>query len=316
MTDLSFNGLLSQAYQLYQAGQYLQALDLVAQEAGRFPDQAQQAYLWRICLASRTGKLSLATQLLREAVEAGYWYTSTQLHGDEDLKPLQGQPAFERLVAICRERQAAAQARALPCLTTLLPEGQPPANYKYPLLIALHADNANLKNTLSFWKPAVSKGWLLALPQSSQVGGLEAFVWDDHDQAAREIAGHFAALCEQYPLNRERIVVSGFSMGGRLAAWLALKRVVPARGFVAVGPYLSEVGDWVPLVKVNQRRGLRGYVVVGEKDVACFEGAQTLARLLKAEGNPCELEIHSDLGHDFPPDFERSLDSALRFIIG
>src|SRR5512136_317591 len=112
MTDLTFSELLGQAYELYQQGEYDQALDLTTREATRFPDQAQQVYYWRICLASKADKPSLATQLLRQAVEAGYWYPEAQLRTDQDLAPLQGRPAFERMAAICRERHAEAQARA------------------------------------------------------------------------------------------------------------------------------------------------------------------------------------------------------------
>ena len=40
------------------------------------------------------------------------------------------------------------------------------------------------------WGPAVSRGWLLGLPQSSQVAGPDMFVWDEREWAAREVQAH------------------------------------------------------------------------------------------------------------------------------
>ena len=62
MNRLSFNDLLTQAYQLYQAGEYVQAFDLLTRLAGRFPTEAHTLYFWRICLTSRMDRTALALQ--------------------------------------------------------------------------------------------------------------------------------------------------------------------------------------------------------------------------------------------------------------
>ena len=124
MNDLTFADLERQLYQLYQNGEYAQALDLVAREASRFPTEAWRVAYWRICLASLLGEMALALQLLEEALAAGLWYAEAQLREDPDLQPLQGLPEFEQLVEVCRKRQAEAQALAAPALITLQPEDQ------------------------------------------------------------------------------------------------------------------------------------------------------------------------------------------------
>jgi predicted esterase len=316
--DLTFSELLTQAAQFYQSGEYAEALDLITREAGRFPTEARRTFFWRVCLASLINETELALRLLEEAFAAGLWYPETQLREDPDLLPLQGLLRFEQLVAICRRRQAEAQAQAVPTLTTLEPEGDcRDALRPCPLLLALHGNNQNVESSIRYWRPAVSSGWLVALPQSSQASGPDIYAWNDRDWAVREIQAHYAALREQYAVDPNRVIVAGFSMGGELAIWLALSSAIQVRGFIAVGPGgpTMQVPDkWVPLVEAGRGRGLRGYLIVGEQDVFCCDGTQTLAALLGSQGIPCELEVHPDLGHDFPPEFEQSLTRALQFI--
>ena len=71
----------------------------------------------------------------------------------------------------------------------------------------------------------------------------------------------------------------------------------------------------MPLIETSQARGLRGYLVVGEQDVSCYEGTQALAELLRSRDISCELEVHPNLGHDFPSEFEQSLARALEFVL-
>ena len=319
MNNLTFSDLRAQLFQLYQSGEYAQALDLATRAASRFPTEALRIYYWRICMASLIKETALALQLLEEALEAGFWYAEAQLREDPDLQSLQGLPRFEQLVEICRKRQAEAQARAAPALITLQPEGQCQADRQpCPLLLAFHGNNRDAEYSAGFWRSAVSKGWLLALPQSSQVGGPDGYVWNDRDWAVREIQEHVATLCEQYAVDPDRVVVAGFSMGGELAIWLALSGTIEVCGFIAVGPvgpYMNEPDNWVPLIEASQARGLRGYMVVGEQDIFCYEGTQALAAMLRSRNIPCELEVHPNLGHDFPPEFQQSLIRALDFIL-
>lgn len=318
MDNLTFSELLTHAAQLYQRGEYAEAFDLITREADRFPAEMRRIYYWRICMASLINETGLALQLLGEAVAAGLWYPETQLREDPDLLPLQGLLRFEQLLEVCRQRQTEAQAQVVPTLTILEPEGDcRDALRPCPLLLALHGNNQNVESSIGYWRPAVSDGWLLALPQSSQASGPDIYVWSDRDWAVREIQAHDAALREQYAVDPNRVIVAGFSMGGELAIWLALSGAIQVRGFIAVGPggpTMQEPDNWVPLVEASRERSVRGYLVVGEQDVFCYDGTQALATLLSSQGIPCELEVHPDLGHEFPPEFEQSLARALQFI--
>jgi predicted esterase len=319
MNNLTFSDVETQLYQLYQNREYAQALDLATRAANQFPTEGVVTYNWRICMASLLGETAMALQLLEEALGSGIWYAEPQLREDPDLQLLQGLPRFEKLVEVCRKRHAEAQAQAAPALITLQPEGGCQAGLQpCPLLLALHGNYGTAEGSVGFWRSAVSKGWLLALPQSSQVGRSDGYVWNDQDQAVREIQEHVATLCERHAVDPDRVVVAGFSRGGELAIWLALSGTIEARGFIAVGPggpYMNEPDKWVPLIEAGQARGLRGYMIIGEQDVFCYEGTQALASMLQSRDVPCELEVHPNLGHDFPHDFQQNLPRALEFVL-
>ncbi len=313
----TFDTLLSQTYRLYQAGDYGQALDLITREGRAYPERAQTWYYWRACLATRAGRVALALQLFDEALAAGLWFNEALLRQDTDLQPLQGMPEFEQRVEVCRQRQAAAQAAARPLIVVLQPSS-PPSGAGYPLLLALHGNDQNAQDASDSWQPALAGGWLVAVLQSSQVSGTDAYIWNDRDWAVREIQASYATVCQTYPVDSGRVVVAGFSRGAETALWLALTASIKARGFIAVGPggpFISQPELWAPLVQAGSRLGLRGLVTIGEQDIFSFVGTQALAAMLKEGNIPSTLRVYPDLGHDFPPDFPQVLTEALASMV-
>jgi predicted esterase len=298
---------------LCSAGEYAAAYQLATREASRFPESAQSTiYNWRFCTACLMGDPALALRLIEQALDAGYWYGEADLREDSDLAAIQGMPEFERLIAIAGRRRDVALAQAKPELNILEPAT---SAAPYPLLLALHGNNSNIAGSERYWRSAADHGWLVALPQSSQVMSAGHYGWNDRDWAVREIVQHMVAVREQHPIDLERVVVAGFSMGGGLAAWLALSGALAACGFIGVGPFLANVESVLPLLEAPREPPLRTYLVASQRDVYCYGVAQKLAELLPPHGIACELELHPDLGHDFPPEFERSLIRGLEFIM-
>ncbi len=314
----TFDTLLIQTYRLHQAGDYAQALDLMTREGRAYPEHAQTWYYWRVCLATRTGQTALAFQLFDEALAAGFWFNVTLLRQDSDLQSLQGMAEFEQRVEVCRQRQAAAQAAARPLSIVLQPSTPLLPGAEYPLLLALHGNDQNAQVALDSWRPALAGGWLVAVLQSSQVSGADAYVWNDRDWAAREIQASYATLCQTYPVDSGRVVVAGFSRGAETAIWLALTASIKACGFIAVGPggpFISQPELWAPLAQAGSGLGLRGLMTIGEQDIFSYAGTQALAATLKEEAIPCTMRVYPDLGHDFPPDFPQVLAEALALMV-
>jgi hypothetical protein len=51
------------------------------------------------------------------------------------------------------------------------------------------------------------------------------------------------------------------------------------------------------------------------QDARAVAGVQVLAGLMRERGLMCEVEVHSEIGHVYPPEFVQSLDRAFDFLI-
>ncbi|MBI4732360.1 MAG: hypothetical protein HY781_09625 [Chloroflexi bacterium] len=295
----------------YERGDYAEALAVTERLAAAFPEQSARTDFWRVCLLTRLQKVEDALLVLEKALNSGMWWSEPYLRNDPDLALLQGNPDFERMVAVCRERHAAAQTESKPILIVREPAK---AAKPYPVLIALHAMSSTAEAELPYWEAACTKGWLVAAIQSSQLAWPGAYAWNDRDKGQEEVVGQFASLCERYPVDQSRVVVGGMSQGGALAIRLTLNGSLPARGFLSVVPGVIDqnlLEAWAETARVHP---LRGYVVAGGKDPRHDFFHQVCETLLQY-GIPCRMEEHPEMGHEFPPDFKKSLAKALNFLL-
>ncbi len=170
MSELTLADVEKQFFDLYHNHAYAEMLTLLENNADVFPPEAQPRYCeWKMCAAALNGNTSLALTLFQEALDKGFWYGDYSLHHDPDLKALHGLPEYERLVTLSLARQSEAQANAKPDLIVTPPPANTPT--PYPWLMALHGNMSNprVHAFADPWQPAVSHGWLLALPQSGQI---------------------------------------------------------------------------------------------------------------------------------------------------
>lgn len=293
---------------LYAEGKYLDALNVTEQLALEFPDEASTTSLWRVCLLSRVGKTDEALKTMSEALGKGMWWSEAVLRADEDLMPLQGLPAYEAMVAECRTRKAAAQKDSKLEMLVRLPAGEPP----YPLLIALHGRGGSPDRDVQYWEPLLQMGWMLAMPRSSQLGSPNMFVWDDAALAREEIGSECRRLLEGYRIDQERVILAGFSQGASAAIQISLGGVLPDRGFLAVAPGRMAMEEIEQLA--HSAHGRRGYMIVGGRDPR-HESLAQIHTLVNRNGVPCEMEDHSEMGHEFPNEFGRSITQALKFLL-
>ncbi|MEW6400507.1 MAG: hypothetical protein AB1649_01840 [Chloroflexota bacterium] len=292
----------------YAEGKYLDALNVTEHLALEFPDEAATTSFWRVCLLSRAGKTDEALKAMSIAVDQGLWWSEKMLREDDDLAPLQSLPAFESMAAECRTRHSAAQKDAKPELLIRLPANNGP----YPLLIALHARTSSPERELHHWELILQMGWMLAMPQSSQLGSPKSFVWDSAAQAREEVANQYKQLLEKYPVDQTRVVLAGMSQGAATTIQICLRGLIPARGFLAVVPGGLVMEDFEKLL--SSKHDLRGYLVVGRRDRR-YEMFTQVHALLNQNGIPCEMEDHPEMGHEFPKDFDQSIKKALKFLL-
>lgn len=193
-------------------------------------------------------------------------------------------------------------------------------NHPVPLCIVLHGNDSNPQAHAEFWRPLSVAGWLVLLPQSSRVGQQpNTFIWNTPGLAEwnfQEIQNVFAGIQKTYKINLSKIILAGFSMGGGMAIEMILGGHMEALGFVVVAPYVpykyvdlqSHYSEFV------KSPAVRGYCIVGEQDSFAVEGTAALASRLPSMNISCFVELHPNLDHEYPSDFEKSLLKAVNYV--
>lgn len=311
MSQINVNKVEQQYHHFVAKKEYAKALELATQYFDLFPPHAQRVvYYWRLNMACKLKDVQLALATLREAVENGHWYVN--LDENPDFQTLADSAEFHHLVAICAKRRAEEIANAQPVIEILQPES--PSD-SYPLLFALHGNSSNVEVFAPHWQHAREHGWLVALPQSPQAYAPETFSWNDWDWAIPTLAEHYSQVCENYPIDRHRVVLAGFSMGAGLALWLALEQTIKVQGLICVAPFLSDVNALKSVLAHPQNRELRIYLVASKKDEYCYDVAVKLSDILPEYGIEHRLDIYPDTGHAFPLAFEKRVPVALDFVL-
>jgi len=313
MATGDFQSLQRSVFALHQQGKFREALEVALLATEKFPDRSVDTSYWLACLYSRLGELDMALRALEAAMEHGLWWSEQVLLNDLDLQPLHDCEGFKAILAECRRLKRAAQAEAKPKLLVFTPEDYTPRQAR-PLLIALHWRGSSAQDFAPYWKTALSLGFIIGVPQSSQLFAKDKFCWDDDEQAEREVAEAYSQLRNSYAVDPDQVILAGASQGGALAIMLALKGAIPCRGFIAVIPAFREVEAFIPWAGEAASRGLRGWMLTGENDVRLPKVERLQAELVR-KGLVCELVVEMGLGHDFPSDFGAKLPSAVSFIL-
>lgn len=299
----------------FEQAHYQTVLDLATEAAHQYPEDRPMLDYWRMCAAARLNDSATVCQVLGDSLASGFWYGEAVLRQSPSLQPLQGQPEFEHLIETCRSRQ---QAQAGPPLLNVLA----PANVAQPpLLFALHGNQSSAANTQPFWQPAITQGWLVGLPQSTQMMWKDSYIWTETQTTRADVLAHLSALRAEHPFDHQRVVLGGHSMGADMALWLTLSESIPARGFVLIGaggPLCDEPADCLPLLKDHAPAAahLRGYIILGDQDPLILpDKLQQLAALLTEAGLQCQVEVIPGATHDPHPGYPAALLRGLAFVL-
>lgn len=310
MGGSSYFRFLHEAIRLYNHDQLERAYELVLREGEDVGGNPAQILNLKYCLESRLGKQEAALETFRGAVGQGYWYGYEYLLQDEDLRPIRDTAEFRRLAEVCRGREMVAKARSRPDLKVLPSE----RGGSKGLLLALHGNGDSVSLNEGYWSQSTELGFALALPQSSQTTSWDTYTWNDLEVGRRELLQHMAKLRDDGLLWDEKLVLGGFSGGARLALLSILRDEARPSGFILMAPWLPELEEWGPMFSGLAGRGLRGFIICGEKDEQCLGNAIKASGMLNHAGADTDLQVVEGLDHDFPEDFERRLADMLAIL--
>jgi predicted esterase len=305
MESMTFHELTDQMVALYHQDKKEEALRLIEQNQGSFPEQAARLTFWRMCFLSLMGRTDDTISVFQQGLDSGLWWHA-ELFADPDLNAVRDVPEFQRLVTISQEKYEEAQGQVERDYTILLPD--PPASGLYPLLITLHGRNGNKESDLVQWELARQRGWLVLSCQSTQPVFQGAFHWDNPARGLEDVLFYYEQVSQQHSIDPQRIVIAGFSQGSGMAMYTALKGHLPVRGFIGIGTWWAD-----PAGLTGESTDVRGYFITGEKDHT-LERAREIQEVLRKNDVEFAEEVHADLGHEFSSDFRASFDKAIDFI--
>ena len=101
MQDVEFKRFRSQVFALYENKAYAEALALIDEKGGAFPDFESDIFFWRACLAGRLGDGNGALEALRRAAQRGHWYQERMLR-DPDLDIIRDTAELSELLPCSR----------------------------------------------------------------------------------------------------------------------------------------------------------------------------------------------------------------------
>lgn len=309
---LSFVKFRAEFMRLYHLGKYPDAYAWLRLGGGQYPKQAALLFFWRACILSLLEEPTEAIQVLQDGMNLGYWWAESILRTDTDLASLQGLPEFETILRTCETlHQESEQENPAEILV------YPPGNgisTPLPLLILLHSRGGNSEEMALPYLGLIQQGWLVAVVKSSQMLFPGGYAWDDRERAYKDILDMVDELKRNFPNNFSPMVVSGFSQGGGLALEIAIKQLLPLDGALAIAPYIRDIQASISPPVPPTITPPRIYLITGDEDSG-QEGFTRITESLLANRIPFQQEPHPHLGHEFPAEFEPSLQKGLAFIL-
>jgi tetratricopeptide (TPR) repeat protein len=308
---MNFEKTRNKVIKLWRQGNYREAIKIYEKALPRFPDRANEITLALAELYLSLGEYEKCLDKFEYGLKRKIMYP---LWLDADnLKPLEKYERFTKIVEENTRLQAEATAKSAPRLRVL-----PPDNYskekKYPLIMVLHGWNGSLEILDKQWESTmVRREFLLALVQSSQVIQVNRFGWNDIQLGRKDVKTIYKKIIETYPVDKQQVIIGGFSQGGTMALDIAINDIIPVKGFVVLQPGLNLSTDFNgKILERTLQQGLRGTIIASKTPKSLREQVKMTA--LSSEMHLPYRYIISGTGHWYPRDFLQQLDTALEDI--
>lgn len=187
-----------------------------------------------------------------------------------------------------------------------------PENYNskiaYPLLYFLHGNNSNLKHLKrKFQNIKLFEDVILVLAQSSYARSNYSFDWIDSSSSKNSLLKMHTKVLKNHYIDSTKIIVGGFSNGGRMAIDVFINKIIPTLGFIAFNP------SNITITSNTINKG-KGAIITGETDYMLAKQI-TMVNTLYDLSFPLRLVVLPDHGHDYPETFAQELNKSIGFIL-
>ena len=309
-----FEDLQERVFALYSDRQYEELHAILEGAVERFPKWRSRITYWQACVDSLLGEPERALERLRRGTDEGMFWPENSLHTDPDLTAARTLDGYDQMMEAVRRSAERANSRRPERPEVLL--FAPESGSVRGLLIGLHMYARSAAESARHWRPATEEGLVVAVPESTQIGGDGEPAWADPAVTARDVLLAREEALNRHPDAAAATILGGASQGGGRAAAIALTGdPFFCRGLVAVVSAYPDVPDVASAARDAGAGGLRAYLLTGDRD-STRDQVQHLYADLVAGGVQAKQEVVPDLGHEFPNDFPERLRRAVVFILG
>ena len=303
----------SRFIELYAQGNYAEAAKVLRSNYKKFHDNLEaNAFNLAITLGHLKQCLE-GIEVLEYGLDNGVWYNVLGLQS-EIFTPYKELEGFELVVIrnqlVCDSIQKSSRADYLVIVPDNLKKKK-----KYPLFVGLHGAGGNIKNFPQAWTSDFIKQDFISLYiQSSQMVARNGYTWsNDMQVSTREIDSIVQMISSTYPVDRNAVILSGFSSGGNAAMEVCLQNRFPVLGFISLCPDKPESWNEDNIIKARDR-GVTAFLLTTELDPR-VEMQQEMADLLERIGMRYHFLVTPNTGHWIPDDLPEQLDKALDTIM-
>lgn len=312
MSNAEYCQAIETAESLFAKQQYEQAIATLRAARLKLPDH-QFELLWQEALISvMSGMHDECLDVLEEIVAKKYF-------GVLEWGIFDSLRANARFDSVARENQVLRDAANIDSrmqYEVLLPKDYSPTR-KYPLFIALHGDSQSLAGFMNDWGASaiLSKGFILAYVQSSQMICTNGFGWtESYRQTRSDIGAAYHDITGAHAIDTDCVIVGGFSGGAIAALEIIADNTVPATGFISLCPSLKPDSFIKENIETAARRGVKGVIMEGEMEGE-VAAEQYMLSLFREVGLPHQFHVNPDIGHAIPRDLQERLVASVEFIL-
>ncbi len=287
--------------------EYLQAIDNYKSVLRFRPGHTAVTYNIA-CAYSLLNNKTEAFKWLNKAIELGLY----SFDEDEDLNNIRETKEYKRLLAKATKLLKQLKNQVFEPVV-LMPENYD-TTIEQPLIIALHGWGSNpVDFSRALEKIPDYTGHILCCPYGPYIMGKSSFGWSEKEDAEKRVIETIEYIQVKYRIDKEKIILLGFSQGGTTAYFLGLKDADLFKGAVVVaGFYDSTFNQYLNVAK---EKGIRFVIMLGEDEPAHRIEANitALEQFIKA-GISASFQAYAGYGHTIPGDIEFEIKRAIDWL--
>lgn len=298
---------------LFGEEKYKEAVKKLEESYDSFPEYDFELKVYALYCCREMKDYDKCLTLLNEGLSKGYFY-GLKWGGWDPMKQL---PGWKEIEEQNQKNRAIAGENSKMEYKVYTPE-QYDADREYPLFITLHGDGTacNIEEFSDEWKPdtLLKKGFIVAYVQSSHPECTGGFGWtSDYGNSRKEITEAYDSILEKYSVDKNTVLVGGFSGGSMASLNLMMNDSFPIKGIVALCPNKTDDCTDENMKKAAER-GTSMVLLEGEKS---GEQPFHLELMEWAEKNNLRSEyvINKNTGHNVPEGFGVILNKAVDFLL-